>query len=292
MERAGTGGRLGARGEQLEARESRLADDGARLEGRSWVKLLARLGLCARGVIYVLLSCLAFDITVTGSAPAQTTGDGALQEVAKQPASPALLFGLSAGLGAYGLWRLVQFIAGQASPKERSGGFQRVGWLAIAVIYFGLCARALELVLGRSGGNVATDPRPWAARVLAWPAGPELLGLVGGCVVIGGCALAIWGFVRDYDKDLALSHLGPVVRMAIKAAGAFGDLARGFLVALVGAYLLNAAALSQPSRAKSVDSALISLLHTPYGTLLIALVATGFFCFALSSFAESRLRQL
>jgi hypothetical protein len=229
---------------------------------------------------------------VSGGAPAQANGEGALQEVAKQPASPALLVVLSAGLGGYGLWRLVQAIAGRTSSEDGRGGLRRIGWLAIAAVYFGLCARALELVLGRSGHSASGDPRPLAAKALAWPAGPELLGFVGAGVVIGGAALAIWGFAHDYAKDVALELLRPPLRVGLRALGALGDLARGFLVALVGAYLLNAAALVRPSRAKSVDSALRSLLHTSEGPVLIGLVATGLSCFALYSFAESRLRRL
>ena len=43
-----------------------------------------------RGVIYGLLAYLAFDIAASGSSPAQTSGSGALQEVANQPGAPFL----------------------------------------------------------------------------------------------------------------------------------------------------------------------------------------------------------
>ena len=266
----------------------RLSTDGTRLETRPWFKSLARTGFGARGAIYVLLCYLAFDIAVQGSSPTQESSEGALQEVARQPAAPVLLSALAAGLAAYGCFRLVQVLAGRSRPEEKPSILKRIAWFAIAVVYLSLCARSIELILGRSTGNsAANNPRPWASTVLSWPAGPELLGLAGACLLIGGATLAIWGFVHDFNKDLALEDIGPAAGLAVRVLGALGDLARGFLVGLVGGYLIHAAESSNPSQAKSVDSALRSLVHTSYGPVLISLAAAGLGCYALYSFAEA-----
>jgi hypothetical protein len=266
---------------------------GARVENEPWFRIVARAGIAARGVIYVLLGLLAFDIGLNGSAPAQPSGQGALQEVARQPAAPLLLVALAAGLGAYALWRLVQAAAGRSNARDGRAGLLRLGWLAIAAVYLALCLRAVELIVGRSSSSgPSSDPRPWAAKVLSWPGGPELLGLGGACLVIGGASLAVWGFVRDYEKDLALERLARALSRVVKALGALGDLSRGFLIGLIGLYLLSAAILGDPRRAKSTDSALKSILRTGYGPELIGLVAAGLCCFALFSFCEARLRRL
>ena len=271
----------------------RISADGARLETRTWLKRLARTGLVARGFIYLILAYLAFDIAWHGNSPAQTSGEGALEEVAKQPGAPLLLIVLAGGLASYGLWRLVQALAGKAKPSEASSGLDRLGWLAIAVAYLALCAQAIALIMGRaSSQSGASNPRPWAARVLGWPAGPELLGVVGACLIISGAALAVWGFAHDYRKDLALERLRGASQRTIKALGALGDLSRGFLISLVGSYLLEAALRNDPGRAKSADAALKSLVRTSYGPVLIGLVAGGLLCFAFYSFCEARLRRL
>jgi len=264
-----------------------------RLADRPWFKPVARIGICARGVIYLVLAYLALDIAVRGSSPSPTTGQGALQEIVRQPAGPALLVILAFGLVAYGLWRLMQALTGQPGLPQRQSVFKRVGWFAIAVIYFGLFGRAVELLTGGSSGNSASNnPQPFAARVLGWPGGVEILGAVGACLVIGGVALATWGFAHDYDEDLHLGRLSSPWRRTVKALGAIGDLTRGFLIALVGGYVLDAAVVDKAAKTRGVDQALRSLAHRAFGPVLVVLVAAGLLCFALYSFADARLRVL
>ena len=74
--------------------------------------------------------------------------------------------------------------------------------------------------------------------------------------------------------------------------GGMGDAARGFLVVLVGIYLIEAGAASNPAQAKSVDGSLRALVHHPYGAIVIGLVALGLLCFSFYSFFDARLRRL
>jgi len=265
----------------------------ATVASRPWFKFVCRVGIGARGAIYLLLAYLALDISLHGSSPNQTDAQGALQEVARQPAGVWLLSVLAGGLAAYGLWRLVQSITGQPSAAQSHGAVKRFGWLAIAVVYLGLCVRAVELVRGRSSStSAASNPRPWAARVLGWPHGPQILGAVAVGLMIAGVALAIWGFAHDCDKDLRLGRLPAGWRAAVRALNGIGNLARGFLLALVGGYLLHASVDGKASQAKSVDSALLALTGHSYGAVLIGVVAAGLFCFAVYSFADAGLRRL
>lgn len=78
----------------------------------------------------------------------------------------------------------------------------------------------------------------------------------------------------------------------VRTLSAFGNLARGFLVALVGWYLVEAGSAGKASQAKTVDAALKLLTHEAYGAAIIGLVAVGLLCFGLYSFFEARLRRL
>jgi hypothetical protein len=53
----------------------------AKHDARGWVRTVGRIGIASRGVIYLLLAYLAFDIARHGSAPTQTSSTGALQEL-------------------------------------------------------------------------------------------------------------------------------------------------------------------------------------------------------------------
>jgi uncharacterized membrane protein YidH (DUF202 family) len=256
--------------------------------------MVARVGLVARGVIYVVLAYLSLDIALHGSSPSQTSGQGALDEVAHQPGGVPLLIVTAVGLAAYAAWRLLQSATGQPGGGQGRSVLKRIGWLGTAIIYSALCVQALDLASGSSskGSSQASNPRPWAAVVLGWPAGPELLGLAGAALVSVGIALAVWGCAHDHRKELQLERLTTRWQTTVRALAGVGNTARGFLVVLVGAYLLDAAVASKPSKAKSVDAALQSLAHHEYGAILLGVVAAGLLCFGVYSFFEAGLRRL
>jgi hypothetical protein len=255
--------------------------------GHGWVQVVGRIGIGSRGAIYVILAYLAFDIARHGNAPAQATSTGALEEVGHRDGGSVLLALLAAGLGCYAIWRLVNAVV------SREGALKRAGSVAIAVIYFGLLARAIELAAGHStSGGASANPEPLVVKVLGWPAGTEIVGVGGATLVIAGVGLGLWGILHRYSKSLALERLSRGWRRTIRTLGSLGDLARGFLLALVGAYLIATAASGNPSQAKSIDQALKALVHHSYGAILIGAVALGLVCYGMYSFFEATIRRL
>ena len=252
-----------------------------------WVQTMGRIGIGSRGVIYLILAYLSFDIARHGSAPAQANSTGALEEVGHRTGGPALLIVLAGGLGFYAIWRLFN------AATSREGALKRIGSLAIAIIYFGLFARAIELAAGHStSGGASANPEPLVVRVLRWPAGKEIVGVGGAALVMAGLGLGLWGIFHRYSKSLALERLSRGWRRTIRTLGSLGDLARGFLVALVGAYLIGTAVSGNASQAKGVDQALKTLIHHSYGAILIGFLALGLLCYGMYSFFDARLRRL
>jgi hypothetical protein len=254
---------------------------------RTWVGTVARIGLAARGVIYLILAYLAFDIARHGRAPTQTSSTGALQELADRRGGSVLLVVLAAGLACYAAWRLFDTVTG------RLGVIMRFASLVIAVIYIGLCVQATRLLTGHAvSGGASANPQPLVGRVLGWSGGPELVGLTGAVLMAAGVGLATWGIGHKYEKSLAMERVGTQTRTLIKVVGAAGDVARGTLVFLVGLYLMEAAVTSNPGRSKSIDESLKALVHHPFGVVAIGVVALGLLCFGVFSFFEARLRRV
>ena len=252
-----------------------------------WVQAMGRIGIGSRGVIYFILAYLAFDIARHGRAPAQATSTGALEEVGHRSGGSALLVVLAVGLGCYAIWRLFDAAVGN------EGAVKRLGSLAIAIIYCGLLARAIELAAGhQASGGTSANPQPLVVKVLGWPAGREIVGVGGAAFVGAGVGLGLWGLLHRYSKSLALERVSRGWRRMIRTLGALGDIARGFILALVGAYLIGTAASGNSSQAKGVDQALKALVHHPYGALLIGFVALGLLCFGGYSFFDAGLRRL
>jgi len=259
-----------------------------------WLRTVARAGLVARAVIYVVLGVLSALIVADGRAPAQASGPGALAEIAKQPAGPFLLGLLGAGLFCYANWRLAQALAGldPAATKPPSAS-KRVGWLAIAGVYFVLFAEALSILTGSDASGGPTDhPRAAAATVLSWPGGPFLLGSAGAALAVGSVVLAVWGSVHDYartfDERRAPTWVGPAGRIA----GTVGNVTRAALLALVASYTFLAAVDDSPSREKSLDQSLEAVTHLPAGRWWICLAAAGLIGFAVYSLFEVRYRRV
>ena len=248
---------------------------------------MARVGIASRGVIYLLLAYLALDIATHGTAPNQTSSTGALEEVRTRPGGTALMVVLAIGLACYGLWRLLDALTQGRNAAKRISSF------VIAVLYVGLCVQAVKLVSGQASGNsVSNNPVPLVAKVLRWSGGPAIVEVTGLILVGAGATLAVWGIVHHFEKDLALERVHRKTQQLVKALGGMGDAARGFLVILVGIYLIKAGAAANPTQAKSVDESLKALVRHPYGAIVIGLVALGLLCFAVYSFFDARLRRL
>ena len=263
--------------------ERSVAKDGA----PGWVRTVGRVGIASRGVIYLLLAYLAFDIARHGSAPTQTSSTGALQELETRTGGKLLLVILAIGLGCYAAWRLFDVVTGA------NGAMKRVSSLAVGIIYGILCVRAAELVAGHAAsGGASSNPEPWVAKVMGWPGGTVAIEVTGAGLVAAGAGLAAWGLFHRYDKKLALERVSRPWQTAIRILGALGELARGSLVALFGVYLIAAGVRSDPAQAKSVDQTLRALVHHPFGAVAIGVIALGLLAFGVFSFFDARLRRL
>jgi hypothetical protein len=74
--------------------------------------------------------------------------------------------------------------------------------------------------------------------------------------------------------------------------GTTGLVGRGFVFALIGGFLLDAAYRFDPDKAKGLDDSLKTLAEQPFGTVLLFASALGLLAFALWSFIEGRYRKL
>jgi hypothetical protein len=263
------------------------------VHSKAWFGLASRSGFVSRALIYALLAYFALDIAIHGSSPAQATGTGALTEVARQPGAPVFLALLSLGLLAYGSWRIVSAIGGTSDLGTDSAA-KRIGWCAIAVVYFILFGQAISLITGSgtSGGGPTSLPTPFVARVLRWPAGPELVGLAASAIICGGIALAVWACVHEFDRSFETERMSPGAQLGARVSQIVGDITRGALIALIGIYALMAAVTDDPLHVKSLGQVLETLTHETYGSWLIGIAALGLLAFSISSMFEAAYRRV
>ena len=257
-----------------------------------WPERLARFGLAARGVLYIILGVLAVQIAF-GDRSEQANQRGALTEVTDQPFGSVLIWLIVVGLFGYSLWRLLTAMLGARSDPSVTDGKDRVKALAEGIGYGSVAVVALRVALSdgsSSGGGGGAQKN--TATMLSWPGGQLLVGAIG-LLVIGVGVYFVWeGWRTKFTDELKLYEVGPTARKVVVQLGRVGRIARGIAFALIGGFLVSAAVSYDPDKAKGLDGALKSLVDKPYGVVLLILVGAGLVAYGCYGLAESKLRRV
>src|SRR5580698_10671517 len=112
--------------------------------------ILARAGLTARGVIYLLIGLVAVLVAL-GHSSQQADQQGALQLLAGKPYGLVALVLLGVGFAGYALWRLSEAAFGVTGDGNGAG--PRLKSLARAVIYAFFAVLTFEVIAGRATGS-------------------------------------------------------------------------------------------------------------------------------------------
>jgi hypothetical protein len=107
---------------------------GRRASNSTPFQLLARAGIAARGVTYLLIGYLA--VRVAFGKGGQADRQGALQTVAKTTGGTVILWLLAIGFAGMALWRFSEALFGQAGPDGHKAT-KRLASLARGVFYTG-----------------------------------------------------------------------------------------------------------------------------------------------------------
>jgi len=269
---------------------SRVQRGGDTVARRSEFAWLARGGLVARGVVYGVVGIIALKVAV-GSGGKATNQQGALTTIARQPFGKVLLIATAIGLGGYAAWRLLRAAIGHGT-QERDSAFDRVAALASGLAYAALCVTAVKILIGASSSGAANNPQKTTAGVLGWTGGPEIVGIVGAIFIGVALYQGYKGVSEKFMDSSNTAQMSRQVRRAYTAIGIFGHLARMVVFGLVGYGLIKAALDYNPHNAIGLDGALNKLAHSPYGPLLLGIVAVGLIGFGLYSIVDARYRKV
>ncbi len=248
-----------------------------------WV---ARGGMAARGIVYVLLGMLAVLVS-SGSERQSVDQQGAFTELATRPGGSILLAVLAVGLAAYALWQLSRAIAGPGGDEQKT--VSRLVAAGVTFIYASLAVSAVTVLLGARQSK-SSENEVLTARVMSYPGGTLLVALVGVGIIIVGGVMLYKGATTDFMKYFrSLSRWKHIV---IKQLGRVGAIGRGLVFALVGVLVVSAAVTFDPGKAGGVDDAFRTALDQPYGRPLALAAAAAFIAFGLYGLAEARYRDV
>jgi len=261
------------------------AGDSALLEG------LARVGLVALGVVYLLIGWLALQIAWGGTSGGSADKSGALSTVADQPFGKILLWLVAIGMVALALWQASEAIWGYHNRAGKKRFLKQVSSGGTAAVYAALGVSAALVAVGE--GSLRTQsPQEATSGVLAWPGG-QVIVVVTGLVIIGvGVAGVVKGVKKSFAEEIDTSSLSPTIRTAVAVLGQVGYIARGMALGVVGGLLGYAALTFDAQQAKGLDGAMRTILEQPFGRFLLTAVAVGFASFGVFALLQARYRRM
>lgn len=246
---------------------------------------LARVGLTARGCVYVLLGVLAVVVGLGGRA--HVDQKGALTEVVSRPFGGVLVALLAVGLAAYAVWRLSEAATGVVGEGGRVG--PRLQSLVRGLVYTGLAVTAVSVLLG-ARGTQAGQQGSLAREVMQHPGGRWAVGLVGAVVLVVGVVMVREGWSKKFMRYFG--YLPVLLRTSIVRLGQVGTVCRGTVFAIAGFLVVLAAWNADPEKAGGVDEAFKTLLQQPFGPALVVVLGLGLVVFGVYGLAEARWRRV
>ena len=257
-----------------------------------WLRWVARGGIVAQGMIYLLIGGLALAVVFN---PVQhpSGSQGAMSHLAHAPLGGALLALLALGLAAYVLWQLMQAMGdpeshGQGKLKQFAVRIQHLWDAAVHCLLVGMAGWQL---LGYSRGDAHDQTQQHlTATAMHIPGGQWLVIAIGGGIMAFALVEWIMACRPEHDTRMDLSHTP--WRRPILALLVLGHAARGALFGLIGAFLIRAAWRHDALDSTGVAGALQSMRQQPWGAWLLGTVAVGLIAFGLAQFAEARYRVI
>jgi len=250
--------------------------------------VLARAGLTARGVIYMMVGWVAVLVAL-GRSSREADQQGALQLLAGKSYGLVSLWLLAIGFAAYALWRLSEAAFGVTGDKPGAG--PRLKSLARAVIYVGFSYLTFTVIAGTDRSQ-ARRQQDVTATAMQHPAGRLLVGVAGLAVVACGIILIVEGARKKFMKYLQTGRMGARTRRVVGVLGMTGTIARGVVFALAGVLVIDAAATHKAAESGGIDKALLTLRNQPFGEFLMLAAALGLLIFGVYGLCEARWRKV
>jgi hypothetical protein len=256
-----------------------------------WVEKAGRIGHIAKAISYGLIAILALQVAF-GQGGETTDRQGVLREVAGKSFGTAALWALAIGFAAYAFWQFVRAVLDRDGDGTDAKGLAKRGQHAlIGAIYTASAVAAVSLAIGSRSGSGGSEKEE-TARVLEWPGGQWIVGIVGVALFAYGLANVWKAKTQKFRKDLNEGQMDPTVRTWSTRSGVIGYAARGVVFALIGFFLTKAAVEYDPDEAIGIDGALRKLADQTYGTWLLGLVAAGLLAYAVFCVVQARYRRM
>lgn len=263
-------------------------------EAGEWVEPFARIGIAAKGVVYLLVGGLA-AMAVFGVGGGSNNGkQGALQSIIEQSYGKVLMGIVVLGLLGYVTWRMIQaFSDPDGYGTDGKGILKRIGFFFSGLIYLFFAFSGVRLMfpgLGSSGSG-GSGRQMLVAKVLEQPFGQWLIGIAAGILILKGIQQLYKAYSAKFQEKVKEREMSHKEHVTFMRTGRIGLTARGIVWGILGYFLIQAAIQSDASEAKGTEGALDFLSFTG-GPYLMAAVALGLAAYGIFMFVMAKYRHM
>jgi len=263
-------------------------------EVKPWVKVLARIGYAAKGVVYMVIGALAIEAAWGVSSSNVDTKD-ALVKIITQPFGRVLLGIVAFGLFCYVAWRFVQALVDpENNGTDPKGILKRTAFVVSGIIYAGVAVLSVQMILGTgsNGGGGGNSKEDWTAKLLAEPYGRWLIIAVGVIFICLGLFEIYRAYSAKFKEKWKLSEMSRKEETWATRAGRAGQVARSVVHGLMGIFFIQAALQYNSEKAGGLGQALQTIASQPYGPWVLVVVAIGLFCYGIYCEVHARYRRI
>lgn len=253
------------------------------------VHVLARAGFAASGIVHILIGVIAISIALGGAGGQEADQSGALAQLAAAPGGVFLLWAVTIGLAALGLWHLLSAVLDRSADSGKDRAVHIVKNGAKGLVYLALAVTAGTFAAGGSSSSSGSTTS-LTAGLLSTPGGVFLVVAIGIVLIAIAGYLVVKGVTRRFERDLSMP--GGTAGRGVRILGTVGYIARGVAMAGVGVLFLFAAATNDPEKSSGLDGALRTIADLPAGKILLVLVGAGWIAYGVYAFFRARYTRL
>lgn len=257
-------------------------------------KRMARFGFYAKGLLFIVIGTLAILVATGSNEGRVTDAVGAMGAVAQRPFGKALLVIFVIGAIGHGVWNILRG-AGDVDDAgtEWQGIVRRVFSVLIGFFYLGLALAAMDIILSAGASDATSQAEEtFIAVLLAVPIlGAVLLFLIGIGVMGAGIHECYSGLTGKYQETYRLWEISGPQMILITILGVLSFTARALILVLMG-YFFSSAAIYGLNGSVGMDAALLALVQTYYGKLLLFVTAIGLVAHGVLALYEAKYRRI
>ena len=257
------------------------------------VESFARIGISAKGVVYVLTGVLAFMAAFEIGNKDDASQGGVFDAIMHQVFGKILLGILAAGLICYCAWRfLATFKDTENKGSDKKGYLARARYFISGLAYAGLAFSAIRFIFTPVKKGSGNSQKKVAAEILSEPTGQWLLGIAGIVIIIIGLYQIYLSVSGKFKKHVEEGKSSPDGKTMIYRAGWIGYVSRGLVWMIIGWLFIKAAWMSDSNQAGGTNEAFKWIETSSYGSYLLGAIALGLICYGFYMFVRAKYQPI